>query len=248
MSPVYGEVASLYDSLVGNAAFENWLAVFERLEKSFRFNTGTCADVACGTGQVLHYLAERGARAYGVDLSRQMLEIAGRRTTGLDVKLLRQDMRELQLPEKVDLVTCNTDSLNYLLSAEDLRKTLGGFGDSLKPGGYALFDMNTAFQLRNQEDHNIWRMREGNVRLYWRSEYDSATETATLEMRHVVEAPSGNRLYLEIHRERSYPREMIGEFLEDAGFAAIYSWDAAGLRPLSENTRRMVFLARKGTR
>lgn len=243
---VYGEVASLYDSLVGDAAFENWKVVFERLSKIFHLEIGTCADIACGTGQVLGYLAERGARVYGVDLSRQMLEIAGRRTAGTGVTLLRQDMRRLRLPEKVDLVTCNTDSLNYLLDEDDLRRTLRGFGDSLKPGGYALFDMNTAFQLKGQQDGTIWKMREANVRMYWRSGYDEASDTAILEMRHVIESPAGNRLYLEVHRERSYRHEVVEGLLCEAGFTDVFAWDAAGLGAVCEGTRRIVFLAGKG--
>jgi SAM-dependent methyltransferase len=241
--PVYEEVASLYDSLVGNTAFENWLAVFERLERAFHFSLRTCADVACGTGQVLSYLAGRGAKVYGVDLSRHMLDISRKRTFGLNVHLIRQDFRRLRLPRQVDLLTCNTDSLNYILSEDDLGETLARFHSSLEVGGYALFDMNTLYQLVNQQDRRIWKMREGNVRLYWRSSFDAETNIATLEMRHVVEAPHGNRLYRETHRERAYPPDRISALLEQGGFDYVYSWDAAGLGPVNDKTRRIQFLA-----
>jgi SAM-dependent methyltransferase len=243
--PVYEEVAALYDSLVGNTAFENWLAVFERLERAFRFSLRTCADIACGTGQVLSYLAGRGAKVYGVDLSRHMLDISRKRTCGLDVHLLRQDFRRLQLPRQVDLLTCNTDSLNYLLSEDDLGKTLARFHDSLEAGGFALFDMNTFYQLANQQDRRIWKMREGNVRLYWRSGFDAETNIAILEMRHVVETSRGNRFYRENHRERAYPPDRITALLEQGGFDSVYSWDAAGLGPVNDKTRRIQFLAGK---
>lgn len=243
--PVYEEVAPLYDSLVGNTAFENWLVVFARLEHAFHLSLKTCADIACGTGQVLSYLAGRGARVYGVDLSQGMLDISSARTRGLDVHLLRQDFRRLRLPERVELLTCNTDSLNYLLNEDDLRETLARFHESLETGGFALFDMNTRYQLINQQDGRIWKMRESNVRLYWKSGFDEETDIATLEMRHVVETPRGNRLYRETHRERAYPLEKIETLLGQGGFASVFSWDAAGLGPVSDNTRRIQFLAGK---
>ncbi len=229
---IYEEVATLYDSLVGEFAFENWLPNFLKLERAFSLDLRACADVACGTGKVLAYLAGRGARAYGVDGSEGMLSIAAERTRGMGVELFRQDMRGLCLPRQVTLVTCNTDSLNYLLEEDDLAGTLAGFWRALEPGGCAVFDMNTIRQLSSQEDRRIWKMREGDVRLYWRSGYDDETGIATLEMRHVVESPRGNRLYREVHRERGYALELIEELAERAGFIATYAWDAAGLGPV----------------
>ena len=176
-----------------------------------------------------------------------MLGIAAERTRGMGVELFRQDMRRLCLPRQVTLVTCNTDSLNYLLEEDDLAGTLAGFHRALEPGGCAVFDMNTISQLSGQEDSHIWKIREGNVRLYWRSGYDDATGIATLEMRHVVESPRGNRFYREVHRERGYELERIGELVKRAGFDAVYAWDAAGLGPVNESTRRLQFLARKGS-
>lgn len=241
--PVYEESALLYDGLVGDVAFENWLVNFERLERLFGLSIETCADVACGTGQVLSYLAERGAAAYGVDISESMLAIAGVRNRGMKVELLKQDMRDLRLPRRVGLVTCNTDSLNYLLEEKDLAKAMACFHDALSPGGHLVFDMNSIHQLSAQEDRHIWRMREGDVRLYWRSSYDRESHIATLEMRHVVETPKGNHLYLEVHRERGYPLEKIEEMLAQAGFCPVFAWDAAGLGPVEEDTRRIQCLA-----
>lgn len=242
-SAVYHETAALYDVLVGEAAFENWRAVFERLESAFGLRPAECADVACGTGLVLEYLAGRGARACGVDRSERMLAVAAARTAGMGVELYLQDMRSLRLPRQVDLLTCNTDSLNYLLKEEDLALALEGFRRALAPGGHAVFDLNTERQLADQADTAIWRMRLEGVRLYWRSRYDAQAGIATLEMKHVVESPGGNRLYREVHRERGYAAERVRELALRAGFKAVYAWDAAGLGPVSANTRRLQFLA-----
>jgi SAM-dependent methyltransferase len=130
-----------------------------------------------------------------------MLEEAERRTRGLKVELLRQDLRQLALPEKVDLLTCNADSLNYLLEEGELLLSLARFRENLRPGGYAVFDVNTPYQLMGQEDGATWEMRLGDMRMYWRSRYDLGSGIATLEMRHVEEGPDGELCYREVHRE-----------------------------------------------
>ena len=242
--PAYSRTAAIYDELVGEGLFEAWKENFQRLQAAFKLPLKVCADVACGTGMAARFLAECGARVYAVDISPQMLEEAERRTRGLKVELLRQDLRQLALPEKVDLLTCNADSLNYLLEEGELLLSLARFRENLRPGGYAVFDVNTPYQLMGQEDGATWEMRLGDMRMYWRSRYDLGSGIATLEMRHVEEGPDGELCYREVHRERGYGKEDVESALREAGFSNAWCWDAAGLVPVSDGTRRLQFLAR----
>ncbi len=241
--PAYSRTAELYDRLIGEGLFQSWKENFERLRDIFTFDLRTCADIACGTGLAARYLAEQGARVFAVDLSPQMLAEAEKRTRGLEVRLLRQDLRHLRLPERVSLVTCNADSLNHLLGEGDLRAALAAVKRNLRFGGHFMFDVNTPAQLAAQADSAVWRMREDNVRMYWKSSYDSESGIATLEMVHVIESPGGNSCYREVHRERGYGREEVEAAAGAAGYTVLYCWDAAGLGPVLEKTRRIQFLA-----
>jgi len=72
--PDFTRLAPLYDEL--RPADDNWSEIFERLVTVGRLATGRVLDVGCGTGRVTAALAARGAKAWGVDPSAAMLEVA----------------------------------------------------------------------------------------------------------------------------------------------------------------------------
>ncbi len=97
------------------------------------------ADVGCGTGRLLPYLAGRGLSPQGVDLSPGMVEVARREHPGFAYEVA--DLRELPF-EDVSLagVVC-WFSLIYL--APDARaRAFAELARVVKPGGYLV----TAFK------------------------------------------------------------------------------------------------------
>jgi len=80
-----------------------------------------------------------------VDASPAMLAQARRKAAelGLAVEFSQQDMRYFALPAPVDLVSCCYDSINYLLSVDDLRSTCRRVAAALAPGGLFLCDANS---------------------------------------------------------------------------------------------------------
>jgi SAM-dependent methyltransferase len=57
---------------------------------------GLVADIGCGPGHVTRYLRDRGAKAFGIDISPTMVECASALNPGLDFKI--GDLRNLDLP------------------------------------------------------------------------------------------------------------------------------------------------------
>ncbi len=231
----YSRIAFIYDRLVGEVVFSNWLENFTRLRKNF--------NIACGTGLVAEYLAREGELVYAVDKSEEMLAVARKRGEGLPIVFLQQDLVELDLPGKVDLVTCNTDSLNYVLEEGLLKQAFANFYKALKKGGFALFDMNTPYQLRRGADAGKWEFKDDDVILCWKSHFDERNGIATLEMNNYFLEDDSYRLYREVHRERGYHLDLLMEMLKETGFSPVYAWDFAGLGPVEPQTRRIQFLA-----
>ena len=140
----YSRLAAEYDANIGIPFFEQTRNVFERLVQKYGIRFRSAADIGCGTGLFARYLKmSRGITVFAVDLSEPMLRIAQRNCCGTNVVLLRQDIRRLQLPQKVDLITANFDTLNHIVRKEDLRKTLRSVFENLNPGGYFIFDVVT---------------------------------------------------------------------------------------------------------
>lgn len=241
----YREVAAVYDELVGDTAYECWLENFERLVDSRRITFHSAVDVACGTGQAAVYLAGRCERVYGVDQSPWMLDIARRRTGAHDIEFLEQSFNTLELPERVELLTCNFDSLNYVLEEGELAEAVKRFGRCLLPGGYAMFDLNTTRELAMEWGDSTFVHRVSGAICLWEAHWDPATRINSLHMTNFFELPGGNyHMSEELHRERAYDVELVRELLQSAGFELVEAFDARGLTGVGDDTRRVQFLAR----
>jgi SAM-dependent methyltransferase len=242
--PPYTLTSSIYDRLVGVYAFEHWKENFERLCHRYGLDISICGDVACGTGLASAYLADLGAEVFAFDQSLQMLEVAAEALNGR-ARLLRQDMRYLEPPRKTTLLICATDSLNHLLREVDFKLAIKAFYAALHQGGYLLFDMNSAWQLREGRDSAPWDFMLDDLPIRWISEWDEIKQTAAL--RFIFPGLQNNRgdTFEEVHRERAYQPEWVMLVLREAGFRQLDVLDASGLGGIRENTRRYQFVARK---
>ena len=76
----------------------------------------TLLDVACGTGRHLEHLRE-SFTVEGVDIDDGLLRVAADRLPG--VPLDHGDMRDLDLGERFDVVTCLFSSIGYMQTVAD---------------------------------------------------------------------------------------------------------------------------------
>jgi len=131
---------------------------FPRICKEFDITGNRLADLACGEGTFAVGMARQGYHVYGVDQSPDMLNlaIAQSRRRKVNVDWLRQDIRELNLPEPVHIITCWFNSLNYLIRDGDLARVFERCGDALVPSGWLLFDVYTLHGLEVEWADRAW--------------------------------------------------------------------------------------------
>ena len=144
----YDALASGYDTLTRDYAYDRWLPALEQLAHDHGLAGHRVLDVACGTGESFLPLRARGYEVTGCDISAEMLGRARRKAP--DVLLHHLDMRELPVLGSFDLVTCIDDGLNYLLEEHELEAALRGIARNLAPGAIAVWDLNTLAQYRGQ--------------------------------------------------------------------------------------------------
>jgi SAM-dependent methyltransferase len=129
----YDRVADVYDLHVAQD-FDVGFFVAEA-----RKARGKVLELMCGTGRVsLPLIEEAGADLTCVDASEGMLARLEEklRERGLEARLLRQDVRRLDLPEgEFDLAIVPFHSFSELVSPEDQELALGAIRRCLKAGG-----------------------------------------------------------------------------------------------------------------
>ena len=253
--PPYSRYAAVYDA-VGQGAFGERIAesTLAHLHGSGR-RYASAVDLACGTGAGTVVLAASGLATTAVDRSPAMLEFARERAeaAGLPVRFLEQDLRDLALPEPVDLATCFYDSLNYVTEPEDLGRVFRLVRASLRPGGCFAFDLNT--RRRFAEAWNDTCMvaadRDGLFGLY-RSWFEPETGLSPLILTFFVRAGDGEtdlwERFEEEHIERAYRLSDVESMLAAAAFARVEMLEysdrlGAVTGPGSESSHRVLFFA-----
>jgi ubiquinone/menaquinone biosynthesis C-methylase UbiE len=207
-------------------------------------------DLACGEGTFAVLMAKKGFQVTGVDLSSQMLQIAGEcaKNEKVDVELHLHDMRSLPFEEKFDLVTCWYDSLNYLLELEDLEKAFAGVWRAIKKGGLFIFDMNTIYGLAVNWQRHPCNVQQDTSELFeiHCSIYDFEKNIATLRITGFMKERNGWIRMDEEHKERGYSLEEIKQCLKKAGTEELACWGS--LQEMSElkpDSGRVWFIMQK---
>ncbi len=148
------------------------------MDQNLRQERNTILDLGCGTGALTELLARRGYDMIGVDNAEEMLRIAmeKRERSGLDILYLLQDMRELELYGTVGTVVSVCDSVNYLLTEEDIVQTFARVNNYLYPQGIFVFDFNTVYKYAVViGDATIAENRE-NCSFIWENYYHEEEE------------------------------------------------------------------------
>lgn len=236
----YSAFAFIYDRILGDSFFPFLRRNFDRLTRMYSLPLDSAADVACGTGTFVKFLCSRRIpKVIGVDRSHEMLKVALQKNQRNRCRFFSQDFLNLQLPEPVGLITCNFDSLNYLLNADELLKAFLKFRQNLKPGGCMIFDMITRNQPWQGKSPFIERRRLGKIS-FWRSMHLNR-RTGRQRSKVIISSPAGT--VRETHLQRAYPTILVLKLLRKAGFRPLGVHDFVNLESFTHRSPRIVIIA-----
>lgn len=219
MVQAYSDLAAIYDYLLAGVNYEEWVDYLEQLFRHFQIEPrARIIDLACGTGNSTLPWARRGYEVCGVDISREMLALARDKAAActLPVSFYRQDMRALDLPAPGDLAVLYQDGLNYLLSTADLQRAFHSIGQSVRPGGFFIFNLNLVEKLPAGSSPGISCLDEPELTLLWESHYNAADRIWRIQLiAFLREEGNSYRKIQEEHQERSHtPQELETVFAE----------------------------------
>lgn len=100
-------------------------------------------DVGCGTGGHAFELKKMNYGVVGVDVSKDMIDYAIKKSSSLGIKIpfYIQDMRKLNLGRKFDAAICIFSPFMYMVTNEDAISALKSINQHLKKGGIVLIDV-----------------------------------------------------------------------------------------------------------
>lgn len=241
---IYERLAEVYDSGGWVEYSRRLLPYLREVLRRFQFRQRRVLELACGTGTVAIALADEGYQVIGVDRSAAMLREAKKkaRQAGVEITFLQQDIRELVLEEPVDLATCFFDSINYLLSYQDLVCAFGNVARVLRPGGLFVFDMNTAAGLASHWDYRKGGRDLGDVAIIGTNSYDPQKKLGTIRITVFKRVNDLYEKFTEVHTERAYSRHDVKIALREGGLKLLANYDCMTFRRPGRKAGRILYV------
>lgn len=207
-----------------------------------RLPAASWLDLCCGAGSLLKFVAGGRCRAIGLDISPSQLRHARRNAP--EAKLIRGDVRDFELAERFDVITCLMDSLNYLTTKADLLKAFRNARAHLAEGGVFVFDMNTYDGLARHWSDRSSASNEPTSMMIFETAFDPRTAIGELTITGFRKDGRQWRRFRERHVERGYRPEEIQSLLARAGLEVVHCCDEQ-FRRRTTRPSRVICVCRK---
>lgn len=211
---VYSKFAEIYDKLIyEDIDYLSWSKFLEIKCKKYDIRNDNYLDLGCGTGNLSINLSKNFARSWCVDLSEEMLIIAERkfRDRRIKARFIRQNMIDLNLNCKFDLITCVLDCTNYLVNDGELDRFFNKIYEHLDDSGIFVFDINSKYKLENIIGDNIFTYNSDEVVYIWENQIDD--NVVEMDLTFFIKDGEKYERFDEFHRERIYCDNYVEEAL-----------------------------------
>jgi len=153
MTNSYKKFAYFYDEVTRELNYDLWLEFIEPYLKK----DDEILDLACGTGTFCTMLKLKGFNSSGLDLSKEIIEIANekKKINRLDIPFYVLDMTNFNLNKKFDMITCFFDSVNFLKDKNQISKLFDTVYRHLKDNGLFIFDVFSKEMMKEYENNLI---------------------------------------------------------------------------------------------
>lgn len=233
----YSKLSEIYDIGWGDFAESSQRFVATTLQ-GYGVEAGSILELACGTGILAIHLARSGHVVLGIDRSPEMVAIATMKGEHVDgVEFMVADMRSLDLENSFDAALCMFDSLNYLMTQEELSGALESVSAILNPGGVFIFDFNRPLIYSAHNGETVKMRVEGGI-LLQKLYYDAPTRVA----RTVFRFPNGDE---EMHTQRAYEMSEIEPLLSTANLSVKDCFSDFARRSVSSVSERLICVCQK---
>lgn len=260
----YNIFATVYDKMMDNIPYEYWEQYILQLLCKFNVKPYShITELGCGTGKMTRLLSEDGFTMTGIDLSEEMLKVAFRNTPDSmyyvnmnaymqsnnetreesPITYIYGDMRDFKLNEKQDAIISICDSMNYLLTNDDLTMAMQAARNNLKKNGILIFDLKTKYFFENVLDGYTDSDVIDNISYTWKNKYNSESHIHKYLLDFNITQDDGSiRNEKEVHEQRAYSGQDIKECALNADFRKAVAYDAFTFEKPKKNSERIYII------
>lgn len=222
----YNEFAKYYDKLYQKKDYQREVNFL----KSFLNQNDKIIDVGCGTGIHAALLERNGYNIDGLDLSKEMLDIAKTRLKG---NLYNQNILDININNKYNIIISMFAVVNHLNNINELEQALLNFKKILLPKGKIILDLhnpqNSGFKTDFYDD--VKRT------MIWHYDKESKIENSEI----IFEI--NNQIYNDYHTFRIFNIEELSSCCEKIGLKVSNIFENYNINKTgNENSKNLQFI------
>ncbi|MFC1932050.1 class I SAM-dependent DNA methyltransferase [Chloroflexota bacterium] len=243
----YDRFAWVYNKHWGSEYTQRVLPILENLVLRRLPAKARILDLCCGTGQLARALIALGYRVTGLDGSEEMLHFA--RENAPAGKFIVADARSFKLPDVYHAVVSTFDSLNHIMTLDELTDVFRNTYDALRKGGLFFFDLNTEEGYKATW-HDSFGVVEDNLVCIVRSNYRPEEQTAQFDTTIFYLQGGWQRSDLTL-LQKCYSEVEVQAALKTAGFTKTHAYacnEQRGVEELTRDAERAFFVCQKPVR
>lgn len=258
----YTEFSKIYDELMEDVPYDEWFKFTKKTLYDAGIKSGIVCELGSGTGNFTMKFAEVGFDMIGIDNSIEMLNVALSKKNShvarnnnpfdkvSDILYLNQDMREFELYGTVAAIVSVFDSINYVLTDEDIIQTFSLVNNYLDPNGLFIFDFNTVYKYKNVVSDSTIAESNEDASFIWSNCFDEESNINEYEMTFFVPVKIEGeenlyRKFDEYHYQRGFTLDEIKSFLKEAGLIFVDAFDAEGFKGVTDTSERIFVVAKE---
>ncbi|MBO8156014.1 MAG: class I SAM-dependent methyltransferase [Bacillaceae bacterium] len=245
----YGNFAYIYDLLMEDAPYQDWVHFTEEMLEKVGFQPETIVDLGCGTGEITLRLAGKGFRMTGVDLSSDMLSVAAQKSfeQNLSIQWVKQDIRKLDTPIKYDLAISFCDVFNYLTEEEQLLNAFKRVFESLQEDGMFLFDVHSRSYINDFLAGKTFAEVYDEISYIWFCHPGELEDMVEHDLTFFLKTPNTGtyRRFQEYHVQRTFSPDVYKLCLHKSGFEVVGVYSDFQLQEPDDRSDRIFFVCRK---
>lgn len=233
----YKAVSTIYNHIMHKLSYHEWAKYVSEIKTYYKNDSEKFLEIACGTGNLNHYLKMIFYDIVMLDISKSMLDKV--ESTN---KRVCADMTRLPFKSNFDFIYSTFDSINYLTEKMEIQRYFGEVKNILSDDGIFTFDAS----LEKNSLKNAKRLnRNGQflgINYQQCSLYD---EDAKLHRnRFSLKLENGEKIE-EVHTQKIYDFEFYFDASETAGLKVVDCYEAFTFEDANYDSERIQFIMKK---
>lgn len=247
MEEAYTVFAEVYDLFMDEIPYTMWCEYVAGLLHDYGIADGVVAELGCGTGTMTKLLSDAGYDMIGIDSSEDMLYIA-REKSDDSILYLQQRMQDMELYGTVEAFVSVCDSMNYILTEEDLLCIFKKVNNYLEADGIFIFDLKTKYYYQHVLGDRVLADNREESCYIWDNHYDEESGCNEYELTLFIQDEEEEGIFYrekELHTQRAYDLPVIKKLVLEAGMEFVAAYDAFTKEEPREDSERIYIIAKE---